>query len=110
LDGAPNSRLPQLRSSPETPGCIFHADRHRARVRVNGEVSWHVRDAPAVLNTFAESGRVVLGLDMRDVGDDDTFLQIAWSVYDGEDPVEARDAALGALAREELPGDWAPVT
>jgi hypothetical protein len=56
-----------------------------------------------------EADRVVLGLDMRDY-DDGTFLEIAWSVYNGVDPVEAREAALGALARDELPGNWALIT
>ena len=82
----------------------------QARVDPNGEVSWHVRDAPAVLGELAEAGRVVLGLDMRDYEDDGTFLEVAWSVYNGADPVEAREAALEALAREELPGDWALIT
>ncbi|CAI9408380.1 hypothetical protein HIDPHFAB_01067 [Nocardioides sp. T2.26MG-1] len=69
-----------------------------------------MRAAPAVLNELAGAGRVVLGLDIRDYDDDGTFLEVAWSVYDGADPFEARDAALGALAREELPGDWALIT
>ena len=84
--------------------------RSKARVDANGEVSWHVRDAPAVLGELAEAGRVVLGLDMRDYNDEETFLEIAWGVYDGADPAEAREAALGALARDELPGDWALIT
>jgi len=53
---------------------------------------------------------VVLGLDMRDYDDDGFFLEIAWSVYRGVDPVEDREAALSALAREGLPGDWALIT
>jgi hypothetical protein len=84
--------------------------RSRARVDPNGEVSWHVRDAPAVLSELAEAGRVVLGMDLRDYDADGTFAEIAWSVYDGADPVEAREAALGALARDELSGEWALIT
>lgn len=84
--------------------------RSRARIDSNGEVSWHVRDAPGVLTELAGAGRVVLGLDMRDYDDDGTFLETAWSVYDGGDPVEAREAALGALARADLPGDWTLIT
>lgn len=36
--------------------------------------------------------------------EDGTALEVAWSVCSGADPVEIREAALGALAREELPG------
>jgi hypothetical protein len=84
--------------------------RSQARVDPNGEVSWHVRDAPAVLSELAEAGRVVLGLDIRDYDNDGTFLEIAWSVYNGADPFEARVAALDALARDGLPGEWALIT
>ena len=35
------------------------------------------------------------------------FLEIAWSVYNRTGPVEAREATLGAMAPDELPGDWA---
>lgn len=91
-------------------GVLSDELRARARVEPNGEVSWHVRDAPAVLGELAEVGRVALGLDMRDYDEDGTFLEVAWSVYEGVDPVEARDAALRALEREDLPGDWALIT
>lgn len=84
--------------------------RKHAGVDPNGEVSWHVRDAPAVLSELAEAGRVVLGVDVRDYDDDGSFLEVAWSVYEGADPVEAREAALRALARDELPGDWVLIT
>lgn len=84
--------------------------RSRVRVDSNGEVAWHVRDAPAVLTELADAGRVTLGLDLRDYDDGGAFLEVAWSVYEGADPVEARDAALRALARAELPGDWALIT
>ncbi len=86
-------------------GVLSDELRSLARVDPNGEVSWHVRDASAVLSELANAGRVVLGLDMRDYADDGTFLEIAWSVYNGVDPVEAREAALGALARDDLPSD-----
>jgi hypothetical protein len=91
-------------------GVLSDQLRSRARIEVNEEVSWHVRDAPAVLSELAEAGRVVLGLDIRDYDDDGTFLEVAWSVYNGADPVEAREAALAALVRDELPGDWALIT
>jgi len=91
-------------------GILSDELRSQARVDPNGEMSWHVRDAPAVLTELADAGRVALGLDMRDYDDDGTFSEIAWSVYDGADPTEARDAALGALALHELPGAWALIT
>ncbi|HEU5043420.1 MAG TPA: hypothetical protein VFT75_04725 [Nocardioidaceae bacterium] len=84
--------------------------RSRARVDPNGEVSWHVQDAQAVLTELAEAGRVVLGVDMRDYNDDGTFVEVAWSVYEGTDPVEARTTAQQALGRDALPGDWALIT
>ena len=91
-------------------GVLSDEVRSQARVDPNGEVSWHVRHTPAVLSELAEAGRVVLGLDVRDYEDDGTFHEIAWSVYNGVDPVEAREAALGALARDELSGRWALIT
>jgi len=91
-------------------GVLSDELRTKARVDPNDEVSWHVRDVSGVLEALAEAGRVVLGLDMRDYDDDGTFLETAWSVYKGADPVEAREAALAAIAREDLPGDWALIT
>ena len=78
----------------------------RARADENGEVSWHVDDAASVLGELADAGRVVLGLDVREYDEDGSFLEVAWSVYEGTDPIAARDAALGALSRGGLPGDW----
>ena len=91
-------------------GALSDQLRATARVDVNGEVSWSVRDAPAVFSELASAGRVVLGLDVRDYADDGTFLEVAWSVYNGADATVARDAALGALERDELPaiGCWLP--
>ncbi len=63
-----------------------------------------------MLNELAMAGRVVLGLDVRDYDDSGAFLEVAWSVYEGADPVEAREAALQSLAREELPGEWVLIT
>lgn len=91
-------------------GFLSNELRSQARVDANGEVAWHVRHAPAVLSELAESGRVVLGLDVRDYDPDGAFFEIAWSVYEGEDPFEARDAALQAFTRDELPGEWALIT
>jgi hypothetical protein len=53
---------------------------------------------------------VVLGIDVRDYEEDGSFVEVAWSDYSGADPVEAREDALRALARDELPGDWALIT
>jgi hypothetical protein len=82
----------------------------RARIEANGEVSWHVQDAPAVLNELGMAGRVVLGLDVRVFDDNGAFFEVAWSVHEGADPVEAREAALRSLAREELPGERVLIT
>lgn len=72
--------------------------RSRARVDTSGEVAWHIQDSPAVLTELADAGRVLLGLDLRDYDDDGSGLEVPWSVYEGEDPVEARIAALRVSA------------
>jgi hypothetical protein len=82
----------------------------RARRDRNGEVSWHVEDAPTALAELAEAGRVVLGLNVRNYDEAGSFVEVAWSVYEGADPIEARDAALKALSHDDLPGDWVLVT
>lgn len=82
----------------------------RVRIDDNGEVSWQLGDAPAVIGELAQAGLVVLGLDMREYDEDESFLEIPWSVYEGADPVAAGDAALQALAREQVPGEWVLVT
>jgi hypothetical protein len=52
----------------------------------------------------------VLGLDVRDYDADGRFVEIAWSDYDGDDVTEARDAALSALSRGDVPGEWILIT
>ena len=84
--------------------------RSRARVDSNGEVSWHVDDAPSTLRELAAAGRVVQGLDVRDYDETGSFVEIAWSVFEGSDPIEAGDAAMEALLRDRLPGDWVLIT
>ena len=76
----------------------------------NGEVSWPAREASSVLSELAQAGRIVLGLDVRDYDEDGAFREVPWSVYEGADPSEARDAALLALTREGLPGEWVLIT
>jgi hypothetical protein len=84
--------------------------RAAARVAVSGEVIWPLSDAPAVIMALAQSGRLVLGLDLRNYSDDGSFYEIAWSSYDGADVLAARDSALLALSRADLPGDWVLIT
>jgi hypothetical protein len=60
--------------------------------------------------TLAQSGRLVLGLDLRSYNDDGSFYEIAWSSFDGTDVMAARDSALLALRRADLPGDWVLIT
>lgn len=81
-----------------------------ARVDANGEVSWPVNHAPEVIETLAENGRLVLGLDLRRYNDDGSFYEYAWSPFDGQNVMAARDAALLALRRDDLPGDWVLIT
>lgn len=82
----------------------------RTRRHQNGEVSWHLNDAASVVTALADAGRVLLGIDVRSYAADGSFIETAWSVYNGADPNVARDLALSALAREDLPGDWALLT
>lgn len=84
--------------------------RSRVRADENGEVLWHVTEAPSVLEELAQAGRVVLGLDVRTYDENGAFFEIAWSSYEGNDAADARDAALRALGRDELPGDWILIT
>lgn len=82
----------------------------RVRIDDDGEVSWQLGDAPAVIHELSQAGLVVLGLDIREYYEDGSFLEIPWSVYEGADPVASRDAALQALAREQVPGEWVLIT
>jgi hypothetical protein len=91
-------------------GVLSEELRSRGRVEANGEVSWHVRDAAAVLSELAAAGRVVLGLDVRDYDEDGRFFEIAWSVYWGAEPVEACESALHALGGDDVPGEWVLIT
>jgi hypothetical protein len=36
--------------------------------------------------------------------------QVRWSSFDGQNVMAARDAALLALRRDDLPGDWVLIT
>jgi hypothetical protein len=81
-----------------------------ARVDANGEVSWPVKHAPEVIETLAENGRLMLGPDLRRHDDDGSFYGYAWSSFDGQNVMAARDAALLALRRDDLPGDWVVIT
>lgn len=85
----------------------------RDAARLDGrEVAWHIKDAPAAIESLTGLGRIVFGLDLRGYEEDGTFFEAPWSSYDGSDPRESRDAALGALTREDraLFGDWVLVT
>lgn len=75
----------------------------------HGETMWRIEAAANAINALARAGRVVLGLDVRDYAFDGSFIEVAWSSYEptGDGDVEfARTAALAALEREALPGEW----
>lgn len=84
--------------------------RRSARVELNGEIRWPVADAADAVRALAEAGRVVVGLDIRNYDDSGRFIEVPWSDYDDSDPEAARAAALDALQRGDLPGDWVLVT
>jgi len=71
-----------------------------ARVDPNGEVSWPDATAAAAIKGLAESGAIVLGLDLRYYDANDTFYEIAWSSFepDASKPADAN----AADAREAL--------
>lgn len=58
-----------------------------ARCDPNGEVSWPISQASAAIEALADSGRLVLGLDIRDYQSDGTFLEVPWSSYTGSEGV-----------------------
>ena len=71
----------------------------------------HVAEA---INALADAGRIVLGLDVRDYPDGDAFVEVSWSRFEPAgrvDDVElAREHALSALLRPDLPGTCFVVT
>lgn len=81
-----------------------------ARCDPNGEVSWPISQASAAIEAIANSGRLVLGLDIRDDQSDGTFLEVPWSSYTGSDVEEARRFALSVLSSSDFPGAWILVT
>ena len=77
-----------------------------ARVDANGEVSWPDSTAAAAINGLADSGVIVLGLDLRYYDANDTFYEIAWSSFQPDpsappatNTADARNAALTSLAK-----------
>ena len=88
--------------------------RASARTLQNGEVCWPLSHVAEAINALADADRIVLGLDVRDYRDDNTFVEVSWSVFEPAgrtDDVEvAREHALSALLRPDLPGSWFVVT
>jgi hypothetical protein len=86
-----------------------------ARVDANGEVSWSDAVAAAAIKGLADTGAIVLGLDLRFYDANGRFYEIAWSSFEpvaskpaAANAANARDAALGRLAKideEPLPDD-----
>ncbi|MCX8455983.1 hypothetical protein [Paenarthrobacter ureafaciens] len=81
-----------------------------ARCDPNGEVSWPIFQASAAIEALAGSGRLILGLDIRDYQSDGTFIEVPWSSYTGSDVEEARVLALSVLDHGDLPGEWVLIT
>jgi NDP-sugar pyrophosphorylase family protein len=82
-----------------------------ARVEPNGEVSWSLSDAPAVIEALADADRLVLGLDIRAYSADGAFKEVAWfDVGDERDVRKARDQAITSLRQGHIPGEWVLVT
>ncbi len=84
-----------------------------ARVLDNGEVMWPADYAGSAIDALAEGGFIVLGLDVRDYHDDGRFVECPWSDFrptGRDDAARDRQAALDALGRSPLPGQWVLVT
>ncbi|PRB96035.1 hypothetical protein CQ020_11110 [Arthrobacter sp. MYb23] len=81
-----------------------------ARCDPNGEVSWPASQASAVIEALAGSGRLILGLDIRDYQSDGTFIEVPRWSYTGSDVQEACSIALAVLSHGDLPGEWVLVT
>ncbi|WP_347110062.1 hypothetical protein AAHB33_05140 [Paenarthrobacter sp. S56] len=81
-----------------------------ARCDPNGEVSWPIILASDAIEALAGSGRLILGLDIRDYQSDGTFIEVPWSSHTGSDVEEARVFALSVLNHEDLPGEWVLIT
>ena len=98
--------------------------RARARVYDNGEISWPIADASRAINSLADAGLVILGIDVRRHDDAGHTWETAWSDFSsteryresmaaGTTPVEeARRHALQAVGRETTAefGDWILLT
>lgn len=87
--------------------------RDAARVLSNGEVMWPVGKADVAIEALAALRRVVLGTDVRDYQPDGSFIETAWSSFDPDgvdDAARGCTAALDALRRGSLPGEWVLVT
>ena len=50
--------------------CLPESLQAIARVSSNGEASWPLAEATAVINALAQADRIVLGLDIREYDDD----------------------------------------
>jgi hypothetical protein len=99
--------------------------RARARIAANGEVSWPIADAGTAIESLADAGLVILGIDVQRYDDQGHTWETAWSDFSttdcyGQAQVGDRSAlieasrlhALHALARDETAdfGDWIRVS
>jgi hypothetical protein len=92
----------------------------RARIYDNGEISWPTEDAERAINSLADAGFVILGLDVRRHDDQGHTWETPWSDFSrtddyrngtGDEAERVENSplhALQALAREDTPefGDW----
>ncbi len=101
---------------------VLPADiRARARIYENGEISWPIADAQRAINSLADAGFVILGLDVRRHDDEGHTRETPWSDFSGTGEYrrsgigdetalveKSRLHALQALAREDTAefGDW----
>jgi hypothetical protein len=99
--------------------------RAAARIYDNGEISWPIAGAQEAIDSLADAGFLILGLDVRRHDDRGHTWETPWSDFSGTNDYrrssdgdatalveKSRLHALQALAREDTPefGDWILVT
>lgn len=105
-------------------GPLPEAVRTAARLAQNGEVSWPRTEAARAINSLADAGYVILGIDVQRFDDQGQTWEVAWSDFSATSRyrhlagahaalIEAsRRHALDAVGREDTAdfGDWIRVS
>lgn len=104
---------PDYRALAVEMSALPKAVKRSAHFAGSGEMMWRIESAATAIEALANAERIILGLDVRDYSLDGSFTEAPWSSYEpnGHHDVEAaRDSALAALARNDVPGEWILIT